>query len=605
MNDPGVIRVARDVVPELPLHLSTQANTLNAEAALFWHEAGIRRIVLARELSLAEIRAMRAALPDTLELEIFVHGAMCVSYSGRCLLSNYIAGRDSNRGECAQPCRWTYELRERGRDGEYFGVEQDALGTYILNARDMNLIAHLKEVIGTGACSLKIEGRMKRPEYVAAAVRSAREALDGAHNSETQEKLRAVFSRSGFTDGYFENARGPLMFGTRRREDVVSASGKVLSSLKNLYSKEMPRVPVSFFLNVIEGEKLSLSARSGGKTVFVSSDFAPQKAVSSPVCAEQLSAWLSKCGATPFYPERIELEDGLSVPSSAVNALRREALEKLENELKIVKPHSFTDRVFNIEPHKAREKMSFHLVLSNGAQIPENTENVENLYFPLGIEEKYVESVENKGITVGVSIPRALFGAQERVEKLLLKAKNIGVKAALCGSLDAVALAEKCGLEAHLGFSMNVFNSLSIAEFERIGVKSITLSPELTLAQCAALGGDVERGIVAYGKLPLMLTRNCPVKNVKSCAECKGKSSLTDRMGVSFPVLCHGSYQEILNSRPIYMADRQSEIKNIDFLTFLFSKESAKNVDAVLDAYREEKGAKGNFTRGLFYRGVE
>ena len=178
VNDPGVIRVARDVVPELPLHLSTQANTLNAEAALFWHEAGIRRIVLARELSLAEIRAMRAALPDTLELEIFVHGAMCVSYSGRCLLSNYIAGRDSNRGECAQPCRWTYELRERGRDGEYFGVEQDTLGTYILNARDMNLIAHLKEVIGTGACSLKIEGRMKSIAYVATVVNAYRMALD-------------------------------------------------------------------------------------------------------------------------------------------------------------------------------------------------------------------------------------------------------------------------------------------------------------------------------------------------------------------------------------------------------------------------------------------
>ncbi len=178
VNDPGVIRVARDTVPELPLHLSTQANTLNAEAALFWHEAGIRRIVLARELTLDEIKAMRAILPETLELEIFVHGAMCVSYSGRCLLSNYIAGRDSNRGECAQPCRWTYELRERGRDGAYFGIEQDALGTYILNARDLNLIGHLPAVLETGACSLKIEGRMKSVAYVATVVNAYRMALD-------------------------------------------------------------------------------------------------------------------------------------------------------------------------------------------------------------------------------------------------------------------------------------------------------------------------------------------------------------------------------------------------------------------------------------------
>lgn len=178
VNDPGVIRVARDTVPEIPLHLSTQANTLNSEAALFWHEAGIKRIVLARELPLASVKAMREALPDSLEIELFIHGAMCVSYSGRCLLSNYIAGRDSNRGECAQPCRWTYELRERGRDGEYFGIEQDELGTYILNARDMNLIEHLPEVIASGACSLKIEGRMKSIAYVATVVNAYRMALD-------------------------------------------------------------------------------------------------------------------------------------------------------------------------------------------------------------------------------------------------------------------------------------------------------------------------------------------------------------------------------------------------------------------------------------------
>ena len=178
VNDPGVIRTARDVVPDMPLHLSTQANTLNSQAALFWHEAGVKRIILARELTLNEIAAMRASLPETLELELFVHGAMCVSYSGRCLLSNYIAGRDSNRGECAQPCRWTYELRERGRDGEYFGVEQDAFGTYILNARDMNLINHLPAVLATGACSLKIEGRMKSIAYVATVVNAYRMALD-------------------------------------------------------------------------------------------------------------------------------------------------------------------------------------------------------------------------------------------------------------------------------------------------------------------------------------------------------------------------------------------------------------------------------------------
>ncbi len=177
INDPGVIRLAREHVPDMELHLSTQANTLNSHAAAFWREQGIQRIVLARELSLKEIRGIKERVPG-LELELFVHGAMCISYSGRCLLSNYINGRDSNKGECAQPCRWTYELRERGKNGEYFSVEQDERGTYMLNSRDLNLLPKLHEVLSAGVDSLKIEGRMKSVYYVATVVNAYRMALD-------------------------------------------------------------------------------------------------------------------------------------------------------------------------------------------------------------------------------------------------------------------------------------------------------------------------------------------------------------------------------------------------------------------------------------------
>ncbi len=591
LQDVGLFALARECAPSLLRHASTQMSVQTAAGLELLKKLGYSRAVLPRELTKEEIKALRKS--TDMELEVFVHGALCMCVSGQCYMSAMLGSRSGNRGLCAQPCRLPFSAGEPGR--------------HDLSLKDLSLIEHLEELSKIGIDSFKIEGRMKRPEYVAAAVKSAKEALGGKTGTETQEKLRAVFSRSGFTDGYFENARGPLMFGTRRKEDVVSASAKVLSSLKNLYSKETPRVPVSFFLTVLEGEELSLSARSGNKTVFVSSSCAPEKALNAPTSEERLKEWLSKCGSTPFYPQEIEIEldGGLSVPASAVNALRREALEKLEEALKAVKPHSFTETDFKIPSHAAREKKTFHLVLSSGEQIPQNLENVENLYFPHEIEEKYVESVENKGITLGVSVPRLLCGAQEKTERLLLRAKNLGITAALCGTLDAVAIAQKCGLEVHLGFSMNVFNSLSVLEFERMGVKSITLSPELTLAQCAAIGGDVQRGIVAYGRLPLMLTRNCPVKNAKSCAECRGKSVLTDRMGVSFPVMCHGSYQEILNSRPIYMGDRTEEIKNVDFMSFLFTREKAKSVDAVLDAYRKGKKAKGDFTRGLCYRGVE
>ena len=178
VNDPGVIDIALETVPDMELHLSTQANTLNSRTATFWHRIGIKRIVLARELSIQEMAQIRQNIPETLELEAFVHGAMCVSYSGRCLLSNYINGRDSNRGECAQPCRWTYEIRETGTQGDFFPIEQDDLGTYILNSRDLNLMAHIPDLIEAGIGSLKIEGRMKSIYYVAGVVNAYRMALD-------------------------------------------------------------------------------------------------------------------------------------------------------------------------------------------------------------------------------------------------------------------------------------------------------------------------------------------------------------------------------------------------------------------------------------------
>ncbi|MDD4074612.1 MAG: U32 family peptidase [Eubacteriales bacterium] len=185
VNDPGVIRMARKIVPAMPLHLSTQANTLNSEAALFWHEQGISRIVLAREMTLQQIKALRENTPQTLELEMFVHGAMCISYSGRCLLSNYLDGRDSNRGECVQPCRWAYEMREKGSDGAYVTVEQDEKGSFVLNSRDLNLIRYLDRIIEAGVCSLKIEGRMKSVAYVATVTNAYRMALDAIESGET------------------------------------------------------------------------------------------------------------------------------------------------------------------------------------------------------------------------------------------------------------------------------------------------------------------------------------------------------------------------------------------------------------------------------------
>lgn len=213
INDPSAIRIARRVAPSLPLHLSTQANTLNSEAALFWHEQGIERIVLARELTLGEIKEMRRKLPETLELEAFVHGAMCVSYSGRCLLSNYIAGRDSNRGECVQPCRWSYEVRERGSDGEYFTLVSERAGSFILNSRDMCMVDYLDEIADAGIVSLKIEGRMKSILYVATVVNAYRMALDGCDMDAVRNELNQISHRP-YTTGFMLGEYGRDTFGS-------------------------------------------------------------------------------------------------------------------------------------------------------------------------------------------------------------------------------------------------------------------------------------------------------------------------------------------------------------------------------------------------------
>lgn len=176
--DPGVFMIAKRVCPEIELHISTQANNTNYETYLFWHELGAKRVVTARELSLDEIREIRAHIPEELEIETFVHGAMCISYSGRCLLSNYFTGRDANRGACTHPCRWKYSIVEETRPGEYMPVYENERGTYIFNSKDLCMIEHIPELMESGIDSFKIEGRMKTALYVATVARTYRKAMD-------------------------------------------------------------------------------------------------------------------------------------------------------------------------------------------------------------------------------------------------------------------------------------------------------------------------------------------------------------------------------------------------------------------------------------------
>ena len=598
LQDVGFASLVKKACPDLERHASTQMSVQTVAGVKLLEEMGFDRVVLPREMNKAEVKKITDS--TDVEIEMFVHGAHCMSVSGQCYMSSMFGGRSGNRGLCAQPCRLPFAAE--GGTG------------FDLSLKDLSLAQRIGEIRELGVDSLKIEGRMKRPEYVAAAVTAIRQSRDGEPNDDMLKKLRGVFSRSGFTDGYFENNRGRDMFGTRQKEDVTSATNGLLKDLAKLYEKEQPRFGVDFHLTVLECERVSLSASCEGRLVFIESESIPEKALNKPLTKEGLSERIAKCGGTQFYANKIEidLDEGLIVPASVINELRRRVLEELENKLASVKVYSFTDvdvpSTLKELQNKAvgnKNKVKFNVRVASVSRIPENLENVENLYIPLMTAENSVEKLKNLPVSVGIEVPRGIFGAEELVEKRLAMFKTHGLKIAYCSTLDAVAIAKKLGFEIHTGFALNVFNSFSAGFFEELGVKGITLSPELTLGQIEKIGTGAKKSIIAYGRLPLMLTRNCPVKNGRDCEECKGGGYLTDRMNKKFPVVCSFGCSEVLNSQPIYMADRLDEIKGVDYLTLYFTTEKKEIADAILDAYRKGKAVKGDYTRGLYYRGAE
>ncbi|MBR0464350.1 MAG: U32 family peptidase [Clostridia bacterium] len=262
MSDPGAIMSVRDSIPDMPIHLSTQADTLNAASVRFWHANGIKRIVLARELSLDRIRRIHESIPPDCEIETFVHGAVCMAYSGRCALSKHLTGRDANRGDCAQACRWRYVLEEEKRPGQYFPVEENTRGTAIFSAGDMNLISRLDELCSAGICSFKIEGRMKNEFYVATVVGAYRRALNAIRNNRYTREVRQALSdeldtishRPYDTGFYFGEPERPG--GNEGLTQTKEFAGIVLDSRDG-------RISVKLKCAVSEGETLELLTPSG------------------------------------------------------------------------------------------------------------------------------------------------------------------------------------------------------------------------------------------------------------------------------------------------------------------------------------------------------
>lgn len=592
LQDIGLVRAVREIAPDMPMHASTQMSVQSIDGVRRLEQMGFCRVVLPRELSYEEIRLI--AESSDMELELFVHGALCMSVSGQCLMSAVIGSRSGNRGLCAQPCRLPFGLKKG--DGHF------------LSLKDLSLVSELPELACAGIASFKIEGRMKRPEYVAAAVTACRESLCGALSPEISESLRAVFSRSGFTKGYFEGRIDTDMFGIRRKEDVTDAS-PVLASLRRLYDKERSDIPVAFDIKCVADRPVSLVARAGEKAVEVCSDTVPSPAVSRPATVESLTAQLSKCGSTQFCcgSVKADIGQGLNVPASAVNALRREALSQLDTALAERPPKRFIpcEQSANSR-HTAAAEPALYARFFSPRQLEDcDLGKVRRVIVPLSTPADTVADIVSHGIEVAAEIPRAFFSNGNKYLKQLLTLKQAGVCLAYAGTLDGIELAARAAMPCGAFFGSNIYNTSAILELEANGVCEALLSCEMTAGQLSSLGGGIPRGIFAYGRLPLMLTRSCPIKNGLNCGTCPGKSVLVDRMGEQFPVICSNSCSEVLNSRVLYLADRLGEFHGIDYALLYFTTESPQECSRMIENYSAGARPQGEFTRGLYFRGVE
>lgn len=581
IQDIGVAKAVREICPDMEMHASTQMSTGTSEGLFLLKRMGFSRAVLPRELNKSEIKYL--CENSTIELEAFIHGALCMCVSGQCLMSAVLGSRSGNRGLCAQPCRLPFKTEN--------GTGHD------LSLKDLSLIENIPELSEMGISSFKIEGRMKRPEYVCAAVKACRAAADGEYGDETANDLEALFSRSGFTDGYYKNKTGRTMFGFREKENVQSATKELLSKYSSMYLKESPRFKVDFTFRGKIGENAALIARYNDFETTVYSDAVCERPINRPLSADRIKDALSKCGGTQFFAGGtvIDCEVDFTLPISSLNAMRRSALSELERQITGEKKVALFPSPIptDISSHGAH---TFYCRFDSAKQIPDNTDGIR-VFVPLDTDEKII--YEHKH---GVELPHGMFGNGDKVEKIL---SATSADTVLCHTLDAVALALKHKKNIVASPSMNILNSLSADEAKRIGINEFTVSNECTLEQFGNISAPIPKGITVYGRIPLMLTRNCPVKNGKSCAECSRKSGITDRMGIKFPVRCSFGYSEILNSRPIYMADRLREIPPADFWFFNFTIETRTEVENIINSYKRGASPAGEYTRGLLYRGVE
>ena len=582
IQDMGLVTLIRQAIPELPLHASTQMTVHTPCGAKALYELGFKRVVVSRELSLAEIKEIRDFCPEV-ELEVFVHGALCMCVSGQCYFSSMLGGRSANRGMCAQPCRLPMRYAEND---------------HALSLKDNGSLHYLRELEELGVCSAKIEGRMKRPEYVAAATAAAKEARDnGFVSAESEERLRSVFSRTGFTDGYLSGRRGEEMFGYRRRDDVVSADSQLLKEIRNTYKDERQSVGVDMIFAAAVGELPTLRVTDGIHTAAVTGNTPAEEALNVPLTEDRARQNLTKTGGTPYSVGSFSAEIGerTALSASALNALRRDALAQLDEQRAVRR-------------HYRINEIDIEEFLLDGAKTVENRACVTHLPFPHEMTEKGRVYVALEGIgdhlpeSAGVEAPRVCFGNERDVYEKLRRLKKSGAVHLIAHNIAALYIGRELGYTVHAGFGLNLVNSWALRWARDYGVADAELSPEIDLRRIDLLHKAIPVGIIRYGVLPLMITRNAPAGKNDSC---KSGDILQDRKNEKFTILRRGGYCEIMNCVPILMPSEDYPVGGGVFNVYRFSVEnSVEKMKKSLEKLRGNHGFE-RITHGLYHRGVK
>ena len=595
-QDLAVATLIGKIAPQLPRHGSTQMSVHSLQGALELKELGFTRVVLARELSMPEVEHITKHCG--IETECFVHGALCMCVSGQCYMSAFLGGRSGNRGSCAGPCRLPFEANAlpEGKPGRL----------HHLSLKDNSVIDKLDKLQALGVASAKIEGRLRTPEYVAAAVSACLAGREG--RAYDRDLLKNAFSRSGFTSGYLDGKIDGTMFGVRSEADAEQTK-KTLPMLRELYRRERSRVPVKMKLEIEEGgEKLTVTDADGSKA-FAYGDAEPQPARTDPT--ESLHRSLSKTGGTPFAVEdqdiTVEMDGGpWFIPGGAVNELRREALDALLKKREVLRPWPTTEEhvpalpLRTLPPHR-----TLRARFESWEQVPERAlDGIEYLILPIAQADRVPREWRAKTL---LELPRVMFGKlEEDTARRIAATQDTGFAGYEVSNIAHLRLCR--GLPMSGSFGLNITNQLAAQFYADNGLGSMLILPEVKDSDISTIapthnGRPVPTGVLVYGHMPLMITRACPLQNIHDCAHCDKTGVLTDRKAKKFPVRCGLGVRTIYNPVPIYMGDKPGAL-TVDYGVAYFTLESREETAKILEMIRTHAPFEGDFTRGLYFKGT-